>query len=200
VQKNTGRTIQPVVIHDNEKPGQNLRNGQLQIYRPQVQVNDANGRRPAPSNVVNLKDVKRSSERNAANPILGAKPAATIRQNAPPARSTNVAPIIVNKQKEQPARPANATPTMNNRQRVQPARPTNVIPTMNNRQKVQAARPTNVTPAMNNKQKEQPSRSVNPPHKVQQQQPRIVNPPKEYRAAQPSPPKNNRDENENGKR
>jgi hypothetical protein len=182
VQKNTGRTIQPVVIHDNEKPGQNLRNGQLQIYRPQVQVNDANGRRPAPSNVVNLKDVKRPTERNVVNPISSVKPAINNRQNVQPARSTNV------------------TPMMTNRQRVQAVRPTNVTPTVNNRQKVQQARPANITPAMINKQKVQPSRSVNPPNKVQQQQPHSVNPPKENRTAQPSQPKTNRDENENGKR
>jgi len=182
VQKSTGRTIQPVIIHDNEKPGQNLRNGQLQIYRPQVQMNDANGRRPAPSNVVNLKDVKRPTERNVVNPISSVKPAINNRQNVQPARSTNV------------------TPMMTNRQRVQAVRPTNVTPTVNNRQKVQQARPANITPAMINKQKVQPSRSVNPPNKVQQQQPHSVNPPKENRTAQPSQPKTNRDENENGKR
>ena len=196
VQKSTGRTIQPVVVHDNEKPGQNLKNGRLQIYRPQVQMNDANGRKPAPSNVVNLKDVKRPSEKNAANPIPNVKPANNSRQNAQPVRPTNVTPTIDNKQKEQPARPSNVTPTMNNKQRVQQARPINVTPTMNNRQKVQPARPTNVTPAMNNKQKVQPSRSVNPPKKVQPQQPRIVNPPKENRMAQPSQPKTNQEEKE----
>jgi len=178
VQKSTGSTIQPVVIHDNEKPGQNVKNGQLQIYRPRVQMNDANGRKPTPSKVVNLKDVQRPSEKNAANPIPNDKPAKNSRQNV------------------QPVRPTNVTPTMNNRQKVQPARPTNVTPTMNNRQKVQPARPTNVTPAMNNKQKVQPSRSVNPPKKVQPQQPRIVNPPKENRMAQPSQPKTNQEEKE----
>jgi hypothetical protein len=178
VQKSTGKTIQPVVIHDNEKPGQNLKNGQLQIYRPQVQMNDANGRKPAPSKVVNLKDVQRTSEKNAEHPIPIVKPAINNRQNA------------------QPVRPTNVTPTMNNKQRVQPTRPTNVTPTMSNRQRVQPARPTNVTPAMKNKQKVQPTRSVNPPNKVQPQQPRIVTPPKENRMAQPSQPKTNQEEKE----
>jgi hypothetical protein len=216
VQKITGRTIQPVVIHDNEKPGQNLKNGQLQIYRPQVQMNDANGRRPVPSKVVNLKDVKRPSERNAANPNPNVNPANNNRQKVQPARPSNVTPATNNRQKVQPARPSNVTPATNNRQKVQPARPSNVTPATNNRQKVQqarptnvnpanknrqkvqSARPTNVTPAINNKQKVQPSRSVNPPNKVQPQQPRMVNPPKENRMAQPSQPKT--DQDEKGKR
>jgi len=180
VQKITGRTIQPVVIHDNEKPGQNLKNGQLQIYRPQVQMNDENGRRPVPSRVVNLKDVKRPSERNVQNP------------------TPNVTPVINNRQKVQPARPTNVTPAINNRQKVQPARPTNVTPAISNRQKVKPAQSTNVTPATNNRQKVQPARSVNPRNKVQPQQPRKVNPPKENHMAQPSQPKT--DQDEKGKR
>jgi hypothetical protein len=196
VQTSTRRTIQPIVIHDNEKPGQNLRNGQLQIYRPQVQINDANGRRPAPANVVHLKDVKRPAERNAANPIPNVKPGDNNRKNVQPARPTNIAPTIDNKQKEQPAQPTNVTPKMNNRQRVQPAQPTNVAPKTNNRQRVQPAQPVNATPAMNNRQRVQPSPSVNPPNKVQPQPPRTVNPPKQNRTAQPLPPKTNRDENE----
>jgi len=182
VQKSIGRTIQPVVIHDNEKPGQNLRNGQLQIYRPQVQMKDANGRRPVPSNVVNLKDVKRPTDRNGVNPIPSIKPANDNRQNVQPAKSTIVTPTVDNKQKQQQGRPLNVTPAMNNRQ------------------KVQQARPTNIPPVMNNKQKVQPPRSVIPPKKVQQQQPRSVNPLKENRSVQPSSPKPNRNENENGKR
>jgi hypothetical protein len=158
VQKITGRTIRSVVIHDNEKPGQNLKNGQLQIYRPQIQKNDGNGQRPAPSRVVNLKDVKRPSERNAANPI------------------PNVNPANNNKQKEQPVRPTNVTPANNNRQKEQPVRPTNVTPANNNRQRVQPVRSTVVTPAIINKQKEQPSRTVNPSNKIQSSQPRVVNP------------------------
>jgi hypothetical protein len=197
VQKITGRTIQPVVIHDNEKPGQNLKNGQLQIYRPQVQKNDENGRRPAPSRVVNLKDVKRPSERNAANPI------------------PNVNPANNNRQKEQPVRPTSATPAINNRQKVQPVRPTSVTPAINNRQKVQPVRPTSVTPAINNKQKEQPSRSVNPPKKAQAppprdvkpsnsrgnaKQPQKVTPRKENVEPRPSQPKTNEGEKEQRKR
>jgi hypothetical protein len=89
VQKITGRPIRPVVINDNEKPGQILKNNRLQIYRPQVQMNDENGRRPAPSRVVNLNDVKRPTERNAANPIPKVTPAINSRQKAHPTGSVN---------------------------------------------------------------------------------------------------------------
>jgi hypothetical protein len=63
VQKITGRTIKPVAVHEKDKPGQTLNNGQLQIYRPQVQKNNT-GNKPTPSQLANLKDVKQISERN----------------------------------------------------------------------------------------------------------------------------------------
>jgi hypothetical protein len=141
VQKITGRTIQPVIIHDNEKPGQNLKNGQLQIYRPQIQMNDANGRRPTPSKVVDLKEVKRPSERNAANP------------------TPNVKPANNNGQKVQPAQPTSVTPAINNRQKVQSARPTKVTPAINKKQKVQPSRSINPP----NKVQPQQPHMVNPP-------------------------------------
>jgi hypothetical protein len=90
-------------------------------------MNDENGRRPVPSRVVNLKDVKRSSERNARNP------------------TPNVTPAINNRQKVQPARPTNVTPATNNRQKVQPAR------SVNPRNKVQPQRPRMVNPLKENR-------------------------------------------------
>ena len=161
VQKITGRSIQPVVIQDNEKPGQNLRNGQLQIYRPQVQKNDENGPRPAPSRVVNLKDVKRPSERNAANPIPNVTPANTTRQKEQPAQPSKVTPAIINRQKDQPAQPTNVTPVNTNRPKEQPARPTKVTPVNTNRPKEQQTRPTKVTPVNTNRPKEQQTRPTN---------------------------------------
>jgi hypothetical protein len=196
VQKITGRTIQPVVIHDNDKPGQNLRNGQLQIYRPQVQKNDENGRRPAPSRVVNLKDVKRPSERNAANPI------------------PNVNPANNNKQKKQPVQPSNINPAKNNSQKKQPVRPSKINPANNNNNNNRPLQQHNGIPS-NNKRKEQPTRSVNPPNKVQPpqsqdvkpsnsrgnaKQPQKVTPRKENVEPRPSQPKTNEGEKEQRKR
>ena len=154
VQKITGRTIQPVVIHDNERPGQNLKNGQLQIYRPQVQMNGDNGQRPVPSKVVNLKDVKRPSERNTVNP------------------NPNVNPANKNIQKEQPVRPSNINPAI---QKKQPVQPSQINPVKNNNNENRPVQQHNVIPSIK-KRKAQPSRSVNPPNKGQSPQPRVVNP------------------------
>ncbi len=64
VQRNTGRRVSRVAIQEYNKPGQRLNKGQLQIYRPQVVKNSENGRRPAPSRIVDKKDVKQHPGRN----------------------------------------------------------------------------------------------------------------------------------------
>ena len=66
VQRVTGRRINPVSIRENNRPGQDLSNGQMNIYRPQVQKNIGNQSRPAPARVSDLRDIKRPSERNSA--------------------------------------------------------------------------------------------------------------------------------------
>lgn len=63
VKKATGRRIKPVDIRENNNPGQNLRFGKLQLYRPQVNRSDDKDHRITPSRVTNLKDLKESSER-----------------------------------------------------------------------------------------------------------------------------------------
>ena len=75
VQRRTGRQINPVSIRENSRPGQRMNNGQLEMYRPQVNKNDARDRKPAPSSITNLKDVKRPSERSGANQQRNAIPA-----------------------------------------------------------------------------------------------------------------------------
>lgn len=171
VQKNSGRTIQPVVIRDNDKPGHNLRNDQLQIYRPQVQRNDENGRRPAPSRVVNLKDVKRPSERNAANPI------------------PNVTPANKNRPTEQPSK---INPANNNNNKNRPLQQPKVIP-LNNKKKEQPSRSVNPP---NKRQPSQP-RDVKPSNSEgKEKQPQTVAPPDKNRKVQP---KNNQDEKEKRK-
>jgi len=60
VEKYTGRTINPMVIKESTKPGQQISNNQLTIYRPQIKKNSATGTnaKPAPAKVSNIKDVK----------------------------------------------------------------------------------------------------------------------------------------------
>jgi hypothetical protein len=65
VQRVTGRKISNYAVRDNDRPGQTLKNSQLQIYRPQIQRTNSESRKPAPSRITNLKDVKPSRERNA---------------------------------------------------------------------------------------------------------------------------------------
>jgi hypothetical protein len=64
-QKRTGTSISPITLRERNKPGQNLSKGELQIYRPSVQKNNAAGRKPAPSKVVNIKELKPVSKRDA---------------------------------------------------------------------------------------------------------------------------------------
>ena len=66
VQSATGRTIRPLTIQENNKPGQEISNGQLRIYRPQVEKNNRE-QKNAPAKVTDVKDVKRSPIRNASN-------------------------------------------------------------------------------------------------------------------------------------
>ena len=64
VQRVTGRRISPVAIRENSRPGQDMNNGQLRMYRPQVVKNGEFDRNPAPRRIENLENVKRPSERN----------------------------------------------------------------------------------------------------------------------------------------
>ena len=67
IQKATGRQVKSVAIQDNNKPGQNLSNGHFSIYRPQVIKNNDKEKKPAPSRITDLKDVKQPSERKVTN-------------------------------------------------------------------------------------------------------------------------------------
>lgn len=64
VQKATGRTITPFAIQENNRPGQVISNGQLKIYRPQVEKDNNNGRKSVPTRVTNMNDVKRTPATN----------------------------------------------------------------------------------------------------------------------------------------
>jgi hypothetical protein len=67
-QKVAGRQVKTAAIQEYNKPGQNVSNGNISIYRPVVENNRSNGAKPVPSRIVNLKDVKQPSERNSINP------------------------------------------------------------------------------------------------------------------------------------
>jgi hypothetical protein len=64
VRKATGRRVNPVAVQENNKPGQDLSNGQYRTYRPRVMDKNDDGQRPAPSRVTNLNEVRRPSDRS----------------------------------------------------------------------------------------------------------------------------------------
>ena len=60
VQKVTGKRINSVAIQENAKPGQNMNNGQLRLFRPQVNRNNDKGQKSAPLKLANTKSNKPS--------------------------------------------------------------------------------------------------------------------------------------------
>jgi hypothetical protein len=196
VQKITGKTIQPVAVHEKDKPGQSLNNNQVQIYRPQAQKNNS-GHKPAPAKLTNLKDIK---------PISG-KDAQKQTQNIPlPNNKTGkVQQPAVNVQnkinsKQNPSQQRNTNPQNNNiSKRQQPAvNPINKINTKN--QVNQTPKPN---PPKNVNRIAQPvqPRNVNIPKStnISDRQPkaRTMNPPKQNNITPPrqnnmTPPRQNK--------
>lgn len=68
VQRSTGRRIRPVVIEENQRPGQELNNGRLSIYRPDIRRSVNPDQKAAPRKVYDINDVKRPIERSSAIP------------------------------------------------------------------------------------------------------------------------------------
>jgi hypothetical protein len=142
VQRATGRTIQPYTIRENNKPGQEINNGQLRIYRPQVEQNNS-GRKIAPARVTDMKDVKRTPAGNTNQNRIGQPDNRVIPQNnnVPPVQQQNRNQQDNNKQVRQPVI---VTPQNNN---IPPVQQRNVNQQNNNRQVIQ---PVTVNPQNNN--------------------------------------------------
>ncbi len=147
VQKATGKPIKLVTIQNGTKPGQTLSHGQLQIYRPQVQNGNSSERKPTPSRIVGMKDVKPPQERTVLTQPRSVKP--------------------------QLSQPRKVNPSVNKAKRQQPQ---TVNPPSNNRVKQQPSQPRNASPSVNRGTGQQ-RQTVNPPNrddnnKEQQSQPR----------------------------
>ena len=67
VQRITGEKIKPVAIKESNKPGQDMSNGQLHIYRPQVINTSDKDHRSAPSKIVNRREADQPSQRAEVN-------------------------------------------------------------------------------------------------------------------------------------
>lgn len=157
VQRATGRTINPLTIYENNKPGQQINNGQLRIYRPQVEKNNNGGKKTAPARVTNLKDVKRTPVKNATNQnqigTPGTRPATqpvnTVNPQNNNAQQRNINQQNINNQGQQ-----NRTITPSN-QNIQPIQ----TPADNTRP---VRQPNIVNPQNNNVQPIQQKNGVNP--------------------------------------
>ena len=148
VQRVTNTPVKSVAIRDANKPGHQLSNGELQIYRPQVQKRNGAGQQPAPSKVTKLNEVRPALEKNAGNRQPGVNPSIKSGKEKQP---QTVTPI-----KSQPPQKV-APPT-----KTQPQRPRAVAPSNNRGRAPQTAtRPI----------KSQPPQKVAPPTKNREEQP-----------------------------
>jgi hypothetical protein len=183
VQRATGRTIQPYAIRENNKPGQEINNGQLRIYRPQVEKNNS-GRKIAPARVTDMKDVKRRPAGNPSNQNRIGQPDNRVipkNNNVPQVQQPNRNQQDNNRRDRQPAV---VTPQNNNVQPVQqqnrnqqdnnrPDRQPAVVSPQNNN--VQPVQQRNVNQQDNNKRDRQPAVVTPQNNNVQPVQQRNVN-------------------------
>jgi hypothetical protein len=117
VQRRTGRRVSSVSLQESSQPGQNMKNGNLRIYRPQISRNNDAGNRPAPSRIVDLKEVKRPAERNEMNQRRNSNP--TINRNE---RRTGSVNSRDNRNNPVPEQKQNETKSGTNSQERQPVR------------------------------------------------------------------------------
>jgi len=184
VQKATGRSIRPYVVQENTRPGQVISNGQLRIYRPQVNRTTNSGRKPVPTRVSNINNVKRSPAVNSSNQNQIGNP--VHRNVTQPTRT--VTPQNRNSQPVQPRlmNQSNTRPDQQNRistpaNRTIQREPIPVsAPSDNNRQ---VRRPEAIKPQNNNQSIQQ--NNMNGDDKKQQPQNRIATPSNSTRSIQP---------------
>ena len=163
VQKVVGRNIQPVVIRENNKPGQVISNGQLRIYRPQIVKNSPNGRKSVPTRVTNMNDVRRTPANNSLNQHSVGNP--VNRTNQQPVRT-----VVPQNNTAQPVQRRTVTPPDNN---VQPS-PRRTNTPQNNISKPEKQR---VYPPQNNVPQPVQQRTVTPQSNITKPEKQRVYPP-----------------------
>ena len=55
------------IIRENNKPGKEISNGQLRIYRPQIVKNNTDGKKAIPSRITTINEIKKIPSRNSTN-------------------------------------------------------------------------------------------------------------------------------------
>jgi hypothetical protein len=102
VQRTIHEPVKPLVIRDNDRPGHQMNAGELRIYRPQLQKRDGNERAPAPSKVMQPRDIRPAAGNGRAPRAREVKP---LEVNTPasrplPARREAVPAATKEKQKQ----------------------------------------------------------------------------------------------------
>ena len=159
VQEATGRTIKPLTVRENNKPGQNLSNGQLEIYRPRIEKDNA-GRKTSPTRVTNPNDVKRNQGSRPATQTINNS---NQQNNSRPANQNNVATPVNQNRDIQNNVPTRTTPAEINR----PIRQPNKVDIQNNQPNQQR----NMNQQYNNRQNRNVNQPVNHDQNAPIQQP-----------------------------
>jgi hypothetical protein len=132
VQKATQTVVTSVGLRDNDRPGHRFSNGELYMYKPQIQKRDRDGNLPAPLKIVNLNDRKpripASDGRRQQQPGAVA-PANTSDRPTPNAvplpskkmKSEQPPAVMPSKEERQPQPPADRSPDRKGRQQPAPA-------------------------------------------------------------------------------
>jgi hypothetical protein len=207
VQKVVGRRINPVSIAENNRPGKDLNNGELRIYRPMVERTSANQRKPAPVRITTINDVKQPSVRNRTYQPDNVRPQnnsdiqPTHPQNVNPANNlerqqpSNEKPQNTEGRTQPPKQPETSFPTGHDGRGQQPAAKS---PQKNNTQ-VQPAQPHSATPTrvqQTSTSKPQNASTARPAHSSP-----AVNDPKQqqHNSTNPQNPKSNEQPKESRK-
>jgi len=193
LQRVTGRQIKPVAIRENSKPGQQLNNGQLQMYRPQMNKNNKGDHKVAPSNITNIKDVKRPSERGSTNQPRTATPNNKVNQqpnNPRPQNNSTAKPVQQQQQvkpqqiqpqhQQQQVKPQQAQPQQQHQQQAKPQQ------TQPQRQP-QQAKPQQTQPQQQHQQQQAKPQQVQPQRQQQQTQPQQAQPQRQQQQQQAKP-------------
>jgi DNA segregation ATPase FtsK/SpoIIIE-like protein len=164
VQRNTGRNINTVSIRENKNPGQNMKNNQLQMYRPQIEKNNVKGNKPAPTRVSEKQDVKRPSEKTSTSKPRKASP----NENKAQPIKTNIRNSV---HTAQPAIQRAVNPTNNNNRQQQQQKTEIKKQQQQQEQKIQQQQPQQKQQQQKPQQSQQQPQQRQQLQKPQQQQP-----------------------------
>jgi hypothetical protein len=205
VRQFTGKEIKPFVVREKDRPGQNLANGQLQIYRPQIRK-DGGGNKPAPAKLVNLNDVKRMPGRDQEKqpqsdktgkeqqrPPVNTRNEINNKANPPHRQNVNPPPNEINKVRQPAVSPANKIENKNQLPQQQ-----KIAPRIDKKERIPINQKANVDPSKRERNTNQSTQVKNPNPPVDNrirnnfpaQQQKLNPPKKENRVEGPTRPQN----------